>query len=96
MLHFYLGERIDDPSAVKEFVRKVCDHHRLPYFTLTPTFSVCPEHGYLAGEQHHCPECGEEAEVYSRVVGYLRPLRQWNRGKQREFSQRALFDVTRP
>ena len=92
VLHFWLGERIEDPSTVKQFVRTVCGQYRLPYFTLTPTFSVCPEHGYLAGEQHRCPHCGIEAEVYSRVVGYLRPVNQWNKGKQKEFAHRALFD----
>jgi len=92
VLHFYLGERIDDPATVKRFVRNVCARHRLPYFTLTPTFSICPEHGYLAGEQPTCGSCGAETEVYSRVVGYLRPVRQWNAGKQQEFRRRGLFD----
>ncbi|MBN2370082.1 MAG: ribonucleoside triphosphate reductase [Vicinamibacteria bacterium] len=92
VLHFWLGERIDDPATVKAFVRTVCARYRLPYFTLTPTFSICPEHGYLVGEQPSCPECGSETEVYSRIVGYLRPLKQWNRGKRREFSRRSLFE----
>jgi ribonucleoside-triphosphate reductase len=92
VLHFFLGERIDDPSTVKEFVRAACGRFRLPYFTLTPTFSVCPEHGYLAGESPVCPRCGAEAEVYSRVVGYLRPVKQWNRGKRAEFERRAVYD----
>lgn len=92
VLHFFLGEPIDDPALVKRFVRTVCHQHRLPYFTLTPTFSICPEHGYLAGEQPRCPRCGATAEVYSRVVGYLRPVQQWNLGKQQEFRRRALYD----
>lgn len=92
VLHFWLGESIDDPRSVKRFVRSVCENYRLPYFTLTPTFSICPEHGYLAGEHRTCPCCGADAEIYSRVVGYLRPLHQWNSGKQREFARRALFD----
>jgi anaerobic ribonucleoside-triphosphate reductase len=92
VLHFWLGERIEDPQTVKKFVRTVCHNYRLPYFTLTPTFSICPEHGYLAGEQQTCPRCNVETEVYSRVVGYLRPVQQWNRGKQNEFRERALFD----
>jgi ribonucleoside-triphosphate reductase len=96
VLHFFLGERIDDPATVKRFVRAVCAHYRLPYFTLTPTFSICPDHGYLAGEHPRCPRCGVETEVYSRVVGYLRPVRQWNRGKQIEFARRALFDGKLP
>jgi ribonucleoside-triphosphate reductase len=89
-LHFWLGERIDNTAAVKRFVRSVCDNYSLPYFTLTPTFSICPEHGYLVGEHSSCPQCGLETEVYSRVVGYLRPVKQWNRGKKREFEKRAL------
>jgi ribonucleoside-triphosphate reductase len=93
VLHFFLGERVDDPAVVKRFVRRVCQRYRLPYFTLTPTFSICPEHGYLEGEQAACPACGAETEVYSRVVGYLRPVRQWNAGKQVEFARRGLFDA---
>jgi ribonucleoside-triphosphate reductase len=87
--HVFLGEAAPDPEAVKAFVRTVCERYRLPYFTLTPTFSVCPEHGYQSGEHRHCPRCGAEAEVYSRVVGYLRPVAQWNEGKQAEFVLRS-------
>ena len=93
VLHIFLGEAAADPQAVKAFVRKVCENYRLPYFTLTPTFSVCPTHGYLRGEQHCCPECGEETEVYSRVVGYLRPIKQWNEGKQAEFALRKYYQL---
>ena len=93
VLHVFLGEAASDPQAVKAFVRKVCENYRLPYFTLTPTFSVCPTHGYLRGEQHCCPECGEETEVYSRVVGYLRPVKQWNEGKQAEFALRNYYKI---
>ena len=93
VLHVFLGEAAADPQAVKAFVRKVCENYRLPYFTLTPTFSVCPTHGYLRGEQHCCPECGEETEVYSRVVGYLRPIKQWNEGKQAEFALRKYYQL---
>jgi anaerobic ribonucleoside-triphosphate reductase len=93
VLHIFLGEAAADPQAVKAFVRKVCENYRLPYFTLTPTFSVCPTHGYLRGEQHCCPECGEETEVYSRVVGYLRPVGQWNEGKQAEFALRNYYQI---
>jgi len=74
-------------------VRMVCENYRLPYFTLTPTFSVCEEHGYLNGEVHTCPRCGKRTEVYSRVVGYIRPVQQWNEGKQHEFSQRKTYRV---
>jgi anaerobic ribonucleoside-triphosphate reductase len=93
VLHIFLGEATADPQAVKAFVRKVCENYRLPYFTITPTFSVCPTHGYLRGEQHCCPECGEETEVYSRVVGYLRPVGQWNEGKQAEFALRNYYQI---
>ncbi len=92
VLHFWLGEQVDDPATVREFVKTVCAGYELPYFTLTPTFSVCPTHGYLAGERPTCPECDAATEVYSRVVGYLRPVSQWNRGKQQEFARRARYD----
>lgn len=91
--HVFVGERIDDPRAVKEFVRAVCGRYRLPYFTLTPTFSICPEHGYVAGEHPTCPKCGAAAEVYSRIVGYLRPVQQWNPGKRAEFAARRTTTV---
>ena len=93
VLHFWLGERISDPNVVKDFVRKVCFGYKIPYFTLTPTFSVCPEHGYLVGRQDTCPTCQAKTEVYSRVVGYMRPIDQWNTGKQKEFDSRSMFDI---
>lgn len=93
VLHAFVGERIADPRVVKAFVRTVCAQYRLPYFTLTPTFSVCPSHGYQAGEHETCPRCGETCEVYSRVVGYLRPVRQWNAGKQEEYAARRTYAV---
>jgi len=74
-------------------VRRIATHYHLPYFTITPTFSVCPNHGYLSGEHFVCPKCEEECEVYSRVVGYLRPVRQWNRGKKMEYAQRKMFEI---
>jgi anaerobic ribonucleoside-triphosphate reductase len=79
--------------VVKTLIRKVSENFRLPYFTLTPTFSICPSHGYLAGNIERCPECRSETEVYSRVVGYLRPVNQWNDGKQAEFSKRKTFKL---
>ena len=93
VLHIYLGERVDDIEAIKGLIRKVATNFRLPYFTLTPTFSVCPSHGYLNGEQTQCPVCKRDTEVYSRVVGYLRPVNQWNSGKQAEFGLRKSFNV---
>ena len=93
VFHIYAGERIEDPSAVKVLVRRVCDKYHLPYFTFSPTFSVCPDHGYLNGEQHTCPTCEAPCEVFSRVVGYLRPVKQWNKGKQEEFKTRKEFRV---
>ena len=93
VLHFFLGERIHDPLIVKKLVQKVCENYHLPYFTLTPSFSVCPNHGYIAGEVSVCDECGSECETYSRVVGYLRPVKQWNEGKKAEFDLRTRVRV---
>ena len=90
--HLFLGEMVDDSDTVKNLVRKVSGQFHLPYFTLTPTFSVCPSHGYLKGEQPECPECRQATEVYSRIVGYLRPVKQWNDGKQAEYKNRRPFD----
>jgi ribonucleoside-triphosphate reductase len=91
VIHAFIGERIDDPAMVKDLVRKIASSYRLPYFTLTPTFSICPEHGYLPGERPACPACGREADVYSRVVGYLRPVSRWNDGKRAEFALRKTY-----
>jgi len=95
VLHGFLGERIWDINMVKKLVRKIAENYALPYFTLTPTFSICPVHGYLAGEQPICPKCvvEQKTEVYSRVVGYIRPIQQWNKGKQAEFKDRAEYVV---
>ncbi|MEM3536771.1 MAG: ribonucleoside triphosphate reductase [Candidatus Bathyarchaeia archaeon] len=92
VFHIYLGERLYSWKAAAELIRKVAWNSRLPYFTLTPTFSVCPTHGYTSGEHKQCPICGATCEVYSRVVGYLRPVDQWNDGKQAEFAIRRTFD----
>jgi len=91
VLHFFAGERIADPKTVKQLVKKICTNYRLPYFTFTPTFSICPEHGYLSGKQVLCPKCSSKSEVYSRIVGYVRPIEQWNEGKKAEFSMRKNF-----
>ncbi len=93
VVHVFVGERMSNTNAVKSFVKKVCENYRLPYFTLTPTFSVCPSHGYLSGEHRECPQCGENCEIYSRVVGYIRPVNQWNDGKKNEFKNRKMLKV---
>ncbi|MDR2385957.1 MAG: ribonucleoside triphosphate reductase [Deltaproteobacteria bacterium] len=91
VLHGYVGEQITDPEVVKSLVRKITSNYKLPYFTLTPTFSVCENDGYLVGEQHVCPKCQSPADVYSRVVGYYRPISRWNDGKQTEFKMRTTY-----
>jgi ribonucleoside-triphosphate reductase len=93
VVHVFVGEEIHDPESVKRFVQKVCANYRLPYFTLSPTFSISPTHGYLPGRHELCPHSGERCEVYSRVVGYLRPVDQWNDGKQAEFDLRHTYQV---
>jgi ribonucleoside-triphosphate reductase len=92
VLHIYLGERLYSWKAAAELIRRVAWNSHLPYFTLTPTFSICQTHGYMGGEHKQCPTCGANCEVYSRVVGYLRPVDQWNEGKQAEFAVRKTFD----
>jgi len=95
VLHFFLGEKIPEVATVKKLVKRVFENFRLPYITLTPTFSICPAHGYLAGEHFYCPKCTiqQPCEVYSRVVGYYRPVSQWNEGKNQEFKERKEFKV---
>jgi len=88
VFHTFLGERVHSWKAAASLVRKMAENTNIPYFTLTPTFSVCPTHGYITGEHHECPTCATECEVYSRVVGYMRPVKQWNDGKQAEYSIR--------
>ncbi|MCD6101120.1 MAG: ribonucleoside triphosphate reductase [Candidatus Marinimicrobia bacterium] len=93
VLHIFIGEKISDPEAIKVLAKKICNQYRLPYFTFTPTFSICPSHGYIPGEHEKCPSCGDSCEVYSRVVGYLRPVNQWNKGKKEEFKLRKTFRI---
>jgi ribonucleoside-triphosphate reductase len=93
VVHLFVGEEITDPASVAELVKVICSRYRLPYFTITPTFSICPNHGYLPGKQESCPTCGAASEVYSRVVGYLRPVNQWNEGKVEEFRLRKTFRI---
>jgi ribonucleoside-triphosphate reductase len=93
VLHVFLGEKISDPMQAKNLVKKIFENYSLPYITLTPTFSICPAHGYIAGEHFECPQCTikQPCEVYSRVVGYIRPVQQWHKGKKQEFEERKEF-----
>lgn len=93
-VHIYAGERIHNNNVMKNLVKKICTNYKLPYFTFSPTFSTCPNHGYLEGEQHTCPHCNSACEVYSRIVGYIRPVNQWNEGKRTEFKNRKTFNIT--
>lgn len=91
VFHAFLGEKLPSWRSAAALVRKIAENYRLPYYTLSPTYSVCPTHGYLAGEQYTCPQCGAEAEVYSRITGYYRPVKNWNDGKLQEFQQRKVY-----
>jgi len=93
IFHTFIGERINDPETCKVLVKRIAENFRIPYFTITPTFSVCSDHGYIIGEFHKCPQCGKTTEVYSRIVGYYRPLQNWNIGKKEEFRQRKVYRV---
>ena len=93
VVHIFAGERVYDTNVVKNLVKKVCENYKLPYFTFSPTFSICPTHGYVAGEHFTCPDCGANCEVFSRVVGYISPVNQWNEGKAEEFKLRKTFDI---
>ncbi len=93
VFHVFLGERIQEPESCKLLVRRIAERFRIPYYTITPTFSICPDHGYLEGEQLRCPLCGRQTEVYSRVVGYYRPVQNWHKGKQEEYRQRRTYAV---
>ncbi len=93
VLHLFLGERVRDWKTCASFVKKVAQSYHLPYFTLTPTFSICPKHGYLAGEVKTCPSCQSTCEIWSRIVGYFRPVDQWNTGKKCEYTQRTEYTV---
>lgn len=95
VIHFFLGERIDDPEALKTLVKTICQNYALPYFTFSPSFSICKNHGYIRGEHESCPKCEEPAEVYSRVVGFLTPTHRWNDGKKAEFGMREKVNVTK-
>ena len=93
VFHAFLGEKLPDWKAAANLVRKIAENFKLPYYTISPTYSICPEHGYLTGEHFTCPICGKNAEVYSRITGYYRPVQNWNDGKTQEFKDRKLYDV---
>ncbi|RJX28783.1 MAG: ribonucleoside triphosphate reductase [Dethiobacter sp.] len=93
VFHIFLGERIEDIAACKKLLQRIMGRYRVPYVTITPTFSVCLDHGYLTGEQYECTYCGKETEVWSRVVGFYRPVQNWNKGKQSEFHERKVFTI---
>ena len=93
VFHTFLGEKLPDWRAAAALVRKIAENYRLPYYTLSPTYSVCREHGYLAGEEYTCPICGQKTEVYSRITGYYRPVQNWNDGKAQEFKDRKTYDI---
>jgi len=92
VFHAFLGEKLPDWKAAATLVRKIAENYRLPYYTMSPTYSVCRDHGYLSGEQNLCPVCGQKTEVYSRITGYYRPVQNWNDGKAQEFKDRLVYN----
>ena len=93
VFHAFLGEKLPDWKSAANLVRKIAENFKLPYYTMSPTYSVCSEHGYLPGEQYTCPHCGKEAEVYSRITGYYRPVKNWNDGKSQEYKDRKVYNI---
>ena len=93
VFHAFLGEKLDTWESAAKLVRTIAENYKLPYYTLSPTYSVCKEHGYIAGEHFTCPHCGAKAEVYSRITGYYRPVQNWNEGKTQEYKNRKLYDI---
>ena len=93
VFHAFLGEKLPDWKAAAQLVRKIAENYKLPYYTMSPTYSVCKNHGYLSGEVSTCPECGERTEIYSRITGYYRPVQNWNDGKAQEFKDRKVYDI---
>ena len=93
VFHAFLGEKLPDWKAAANLVRKIAENYRLPYYTISPTYSVCKEHGYIAGEHFICPKCGQKTEVYSRITGYYRPVQNWNDGKLEEYKERKTYNV---
>ena len=95
VFHAFLGEKLPDWKAAANLIRKIAENYKLPYYTLSPTYSVCRKHGYIAGEQFTCPECGEATEVYSRITGYYRPVQNWNVGKTQEYKDRKVYNIAK-
>ena len=93
VFHAFLGEKLPDWKAAASLVRTIASNYKLPYYTLSPTYSICKEHGYLAGEVKICPHCGAKTEVYSRITGYYRPVQNWNDGKLQEYANRTEYDI---
>ncbi len=93
VFHSFLGERMPSWTATAKLVKTIAENYKLPYFTISPTYSVCPEHGYITGNQSVCPTCGKETEVYSRITGYYRPVKNWNAGKTQEFKERKVYNI---
>ena len=93
VFHAFLGEKLPDWKAAAALVKKIADNYKLPYYTLSPTYSICKDHGYIAGEQYVCPHCGNKTEVYSRITGYYRPVQNWNDGKTQEFKDRKVYNI---
>ena len=93
VFHAFLGEKLPDWKAAANLVKKIAENYKLPYYTLSPTYSVCKNHGYIAGEEFTCPTCGEKAEVYSRITGYYRPVQNWNDGKSQEYKDRKVYNI---
>jgi ribonucleoside-triphosphate reductase len=93
VFHAFLGEKLPDWKAAANLVKTIADNYKLPYYTLSPTYSICKDHGYIAGEKKTCPICGNETEVYSRITGYYRPVKNWNDGKAQEYLNRTTYDI---
>ena len=94
VFHAFLGEKLPDWRAAADLVRKIANNYKLPYYTLSPTYSVCRNHGYIAGEEFKCPDCGSATEVYSRITGYYRPVQNWNDGKAQEYKERKVYNIS--
>ena len=95
VFHAFLGQKLNDWKATANLVKTIAENYRLPYYTISPTYSICKNHGYINGEVYVCPECGEHTEVYSRITGYYRPVQNWNDGKAEEFKDRQVYDMSK-